>query len=114
MIEGQDTHEFPKDGKKKSSLPPFDDPKYRAALDDCEMTEEQATEFLRALDFILRAFVDLGWGVDAVQLAIPALAEFNKQSESLADFSGASESRTGTVKQSSNFNNAATDLPQKE
>lgn len=97
----------------ESKLPPFDDPKYRAELGD-DITDEQATEFLRALDFILRKFVDLGWGVDAVQLAIPALAEFNKQSESLADFSGAGDSRTDIVNQSSNFNNAATETPQKD
>lgn len=100
-------------GTDGSKLPPFDDPKYRKELEGCDVTEEQATEFLRALDFILRKFVDLGWGVDAVQLAIPALAEFNKQSESLADFSGADESRTDIVNQPDNFNSAA-QLPQKD
>lgn len=98
--------------KEVSKLPPFDDPKYRKELGD-DITDEQATEFLRALDFILRKFVDLGWGVDAVQLAIPALAEFNKQSESFADFSGADDFRTDIVNKSDNFNSAA-QLPQKD
>lgn len=61
--------------------PPFDDPKYRAEISDLDLTEEQATEFLRTLDFILRTFVDLGWGVDSVQNFIPALKEISSQAQ---------------------------------
>lgn len=92
------------DGHK---LPPFDDPKYRAALGDCDVTEEQATEFLRNLDFILRTIVDLSWGLDAVQLALPELAKISLQCESLADFSGGDGTSTGTVNQSDAFNDVA-------
>ncbi|HEY0939229.1 MAG TPA: hypothetical protein VGE08_03940 [Steroidobacter sp.] len=65
-----------------SELPPFDAQKYRDELGDLDITEEQATEFLRTLDFILRSFVDLGWGVDSVQKFIPALAEFSSHEDS--------------------------------
>lgn len=90
-------------------LPPFDDPKYRNELGD-DITDEQATEFLRALDFILRTFVDLGWGVDAVQLALPELAKFSQQSESLADFSGEEDFRTQKIGSSDTFNTAAREV----
>jgi hypothetical protein len=115
MNDDEDTAEKTKDGKT-FELPPFDDPKYRAALDDADLTEEQATNFLRALDSILRVFVDIGWGVDAVQLAIPELAKFSEQSESLADFSGAAESKDVRMNTTAtDFNNAATkETPQKE
>lgn len=73
-------------------------------LGDSDMSEEQVVEFLRILDSILRTFVDLGFGVDAVQLALPALAEFASQPDS------------GTVTHTStgDFNSAAAELPQKE
>lgn len=60
-----------------SDLPPFDADKYREELNGTDITEEQATEFLRALDFILRSFVDLGWGVDSVQSIFPEMKEFS-------------------------------------
>lgn len=81
-----------------SGPPPFDADKYRAELRDGDITDEQATEFLRALDFILRSFVDLGWGVDSVQNIFPELKEFS----ALADSSGLQiESKAD------DFNNAA-------
>jgi hypothetical protein len=96
------------------TLPPFDDPKYRKELDG-DLTEEQIIQILKALDTVMRICVDIGFGVDAVQLAIPALAEFNKQSESLADFSGMEESGDDKIgNQRTNFNSAATEGPQKE
>lgn len=64
-----------------NTLPPFDAQKYRDELHDLDLTEDQATEFLRALDFILRSFIDLGWGVDSVQNFIPAMKEISSQFE---------------------------------
>lgn len=88
------------------TLPPFDDPKYRAALECDDLTDEQATELLRAVDSIMRMFVDLGFGVDAVQLALPEL--FSKQSESLADFSVPGESGAVQIEDhTTDFNDAA-------
>lgn len=60
-------------------LPPFDAPKYREAISDLDFTEEQAKEFLGALDFILRSLVDLGFGVDSVQNLIPAMKEISSE-----------------------------------
>ena len=97
-------------------LPPFDDPKYLALLDDSDITQEQAVEFLRALNSILVTCVDLGFGVDAVQLAIPGLAQLCEQSESDAEFSGQEESASAkTDGNTGQFNSAAeVGSPQKE
>lgn len=81
-----------------SELPPFDDPQYRKHLEGQDITEEQMVELLRIIDSIMRTFVDLGFGVDAVQLALPALAEFASQPDS----------GTVTHTPSCDFNNAAT------
>jgi hypothetical protein len=95
-------------------LPPFDDPRYRKEIDG-DLTEDQVVQILKSLDTVMRICVDIGFGVDVVQLAIPALVEFNKQSESLADFSGIEESGDDKIcNHTTNFNNAVTDRPQKE
>lgn len=49
--------------------------KYRAHLDSLELTDEQAAEFLTVLWHIMIAFVDLGFGVDAVQCLLPEMHE---------------------------------------
>jgi hypothetical protein len=95
-------------------LPPFDDPKYREALEG-DLTDEQARELLAALDFILRGFVDLGFGVDALQLAIPELAKFSESPEGFTDFSGAVDSKDVRMEgYIETFNNAAGNPPQKD
>lgn len=94
-------------------LPPFDDPKYLALLDDADVTQEQAVEFLRCLNSILVTCVDLGFGVDAVQLAIPELAQDWESSQEDAEFSGQEESASATNEgNSAHFNDAA--KPQKD
>jgi hypothetical protein len=98
----------------ETNLPPFDDPKYREALDG-DLTDEQARELLAALDFILRGFVDLGFGVDALQLAIPELAKFCESPEGLTDFSGTEDSKDVRMEgYIETFNSAAHNLPQKD
>ncbi len=92
----------------EGELPPFDDAKYRALLEGSDITDEQATEFLRTLDFICRTFVDLGFGVNAVQLAIPELARISAEFESLAEFSGNFPAQERQIeKQSKTFNSAS-------
>jgi len=49
-------------------------------LAEFEISEEQKIELLQTLWDIMTNLVYMGWGVDFVYLAIPALAEFNKQS----------------------------------
>ena len=42
--------------------------KYRDQLADYELTKEQEDELLTTLWHIMRTFVELGWGLDSVQL----------------------------------------------
>jgi hypothetical protein len=46
---------------------PLDVNKYRSHVEDFDLTEEQKIELLETLWSIMTAFVDLGFGVDAVQ-----------------------------------------------
>lgn len=48
----------------------FDPADYREHLGSCPITEAQKDELLRALWDIMCAFVDLGWGIDAVSLVL--------------------------------------------
>lgn len=97
-------------------LPPFDAPKYREHLEDCDITEEQMIELLRTLDSIMRTFVDLGFGVDAVQLALPELAQLCESSEADAEFSGQEESASAKTDGNTGIFNSAAEVgpPQKE
>lgn len=47
---------------------------YREHLDD-DLSEEQQNELLHILWDIMRTMVDIGWGVDNVQLVLPELFE---------------------------------------
>jgi hypothetical protein len=72
------------------STPPFDPEKYRSFLEDTELSHEQQSEYLKVLWSIMTAFVELGFGVDSVQQALPALAP-------MKDDSHARTATTGTV-----------------
>lgn len=48
--------------------------KYLAFLDDTNLSETQKTELLQTLWSIMSAFVDLAFGTDPVQQALPSLA----------------------------------------
>lgn len=67
---------LPRESKKENTMPidtpPSDgfDPKpFRKDLDVPELTKEQKDEVLRAIYHILMKFVDIGLGVDGIQLA---------------------------------------------
>lgn len=47
--------------------PPLDVNKYRSHVENFDLTEEQKLELLETLWSIMTAFVDLGFGADAVQ-----------------------------------------------
>jgi hypothetical protein len=64
------------------AIPALDTAKYAAELCDCELSEAQKAELLQTLWFIMAAFVDLGFGVDSVQKALPALADFSSSADS--------------------------------
>lgn len=61
----------------------FDPSKYRCYLEDTGLTEEQQDEYLRLLWSIMITFVDLGFGVDSVQLATGEADERAKTSGNL-------------------------------
>ena len=42
-------------------------------LSELELTQNQANELLQTLWHIMSIFVDIGWGVDAVQIMLPEL-----------------------------------------
>ncbi|RLJ20759.1 hypothetical protein DJ030_06355 [bacterium endosymbiont of Escarpia laminata] len=52
----------------------LDPDEYRHYLEEFDMTEAQQNELLQTLWHIMSAFVDMGWGLDSVQL-LPALME---------------------------------------
>ena len=51
-----------------TSTPPFDPEKYRCYLEDTELSEDQQIEYLKVLWSIMTTFVELGFGVDSIQL----------------------------------------------
>ena len=53
----------------------FNPDDYRDDIKEFDLTEEEANELLRALWDMMSAIVDLGWGVDTVQLVLPELFE---------------------------------------
>lgn len=53
----------------------FNADKYREHLDGIELTEAQQNEMLQVLWNIMSAMVDMGWGVDSVQMFLPELFE---------------------------------------
>ena len=58
-----------------SVLPTLNIDEYRDDLAGLHLNEAQEKELLQTLWNIMAAFVDLGWGVDGVQLFLPELFE---------------------------------------
>lgn len=58
-----------------ASAPALDLARYLPEVEAEFASDEEAAEFLRILWDIMCAFVDLGWGVDSIQLAFPDLAK---------------------------------------
>ena len=48
---------------------------YREQMEEMDFTEEQAQEFLQTLWNIMSTMVDIGWGVDTVQMFLPDIFE---------------------------------------
>ena len=64
-----------------SAGPALDVDAYRPYIEDFDLTEEQAAELLRTLWEIMKAFVDLGFGVDSIHHFIPALGDASRALE---------------------------------
>ena len=57
----------------RQPAPAFDADEYRPYLDGFDLTEEQANELLATLWDIMKAFVELGFGVDSIHRFLPEL-----------------------------------------
>lgn len=71
-----------KDAKRDAAgsfapAPVFNVEDYRDDIAELGIPQEQAAEFLRTLWDIMRAFVELGWGVDSIHFALPELRDDN-------------------------------------
>jgi hypothetical protein len=78
-----------------AAIPKLDSAKYMAVLEDCELSDAQKAEVLQTLWFIMATFVDWGFGVDSVTMALPALAEFTSSADS--DALDKASSASGTL-----------------
>ncbi len=62
-----------------ASQPPpkldFNPDEYLHHLDGVEITDEEAEQLLTALWHIMHTFVDIGWGLDSVQMFLPDIFE---------------------------------------
>ncbi len=57
----------------------FDPDEYREDIAELGLTKEQENEVLAALYYIMKTFVEIGWGVDTLQMFFPELLENNSQ-----------------------------------
>ncbi|WP_086931895.1 hypothetical protein [Agarilytica rhodophyticola] len=55
----------------------LDPDKYRHHLENMDITEEQANELMATLWQIMSTMVDIGWGVDILNIVLPDI--FNQQ-----------------------------------
>ena len=81
-------HDTPQDSntndKPACPFPVFDPADYRDDLAKLDISEEEAAEMLAVLWDIMRAFVDLGWGVDSVSKILPEA--FGKTTKTPSNF----------------------------
>lgn len=59
----------------------FDAAEYLPHMEEFDLTEEQATELLATIWEIMKAFVDLGLGVDSIHQIFPELGRFSGELE---------------------------------
>ena len=70
----------------------FEPNDYRHHVEEFDLTEEQQNELLESLWTIMSTMVDIGWGVDTVQLLFPDLfTEVAPDSEKLLESNNTSE-----------------------
>lgn len=70
----------------------FDAEEYLPHVAEFDLTEEQASEMLATLWEIMRAFVEMGFGVDSIHEFLPALKEVSQEIEA-----GAVESKSNRI-----------------
>ncbi|GJL75967.1 hypothetical protein [Nitrosomonas sp.] len=79
--------------KKDAATPlKFEPDDYRHHVEEFDLTKEQQDELLTSLWTIMNTLVDIGWGVDTVQILLPDLfAEVAPDSEKLLESDNAPE-----------------------
>ncbi len=65
-----------------SVFPALNPDDYRQDLSSFDLTKEQEDAFLEALWQIMKTMVEIGWGVDTVQLLLPELFEESARNQS--------------------------------
>ncbi|MBL27118.1 MAG: hypothetical protein CMM50_06150 [Rhodospirillaceae bacterium] len=88
MTEGVDVVAEP---RGYADAPAFDADEYRPYLAGLDLTDEQANELLATLWDIMKAFVELGFGLDSIHRFLP---ELNAVSEEMGDSEVQSESHS--------------------
>ena len=75
-----DAPSIPREPKDQYAHPlTLDAEAYRDKLATFELTEDQETELLQVLWNIMSTMVDIGWGVDTVQMFLPTIFETSVQ-----------------------------------
>ncbi len=69
---------------------------YLPMIDDLDCSQAQKIEFLEALWSIMTSFVDLGFGVDSVQLLFPEI--FENSSDAPGDMVSSRDTQHTTIK----------------
>lgn len=69
---------------KSRTAPPFQPERFQDCLQETGFTQDQREEYLRLLWSIMLTFVDLGFGIDSVQLLLPTDGK-NESPESIGD-----------------------------
>lgn len=59
------------------SPPELDIEKYRPYIESFDLSEKEQIELLESLWFIMKSFVEFGFGLDSIQTLLPDLAEFS-------------------------------------
>ena len=71
-----DTDTLPLSHDKETIAPPVFNPEdYRHHLEGMALSKQQQNELLETLWQIMSTMVDIGWGVDSVQMMLPELFE---------------------------------------
>ena len=99
-VQGVCQEEVPEESGASSALLPagsleFDVEDYKPYLDGFDLTDEQAEELLHTLWQIMSRFVELGFGVDSVQILFPGI--FEKAFEGESDPVDRNKGPTGSV-----------------
>ena len=79
--EGSNDYLRSADDAQPASALALDTDRYLPELEEFDITEDQKIEMLQTLWSLMRAFVDIGWGVDSIHHVLPDLAAITSESD---------------------------------